>query len=134
MADIEEEHRGTENEEEYVMLNLDEVVDKVSIPPNAPYVLSGLDTLNPILIIDNRLKLIGEYDETIGTCYVFSEQDDAHVVHEETGPSETNLFSGVCIIDSNQPTTKQVRPISSLHKIIRFRIFENTDVIPGTTF
>ncbi|KAF9625051.1 hypothetical protein IFM89_017199 [Coptis chinensis] len=33
----------------------------------------GLDTLNPILIIGDNLKLIGEYEETIGTCYVFTE-------------------------------------------------------------
>ncbi|CAM8900808.1 unnamed protein product [Rhodiola kirilowii] len=94
--------------------------------------LFGLDTLNPILLIDNRLKLIGEYDETIGTCYVFSEQDAPHVVHEETGPSERGLISGACIVDPNQPTAKQVTPITSLHKIIRFRLFEDTDVVPGT--
>lgn len=29
-----------EQGEEYVLLNLDEVVGKVNIPPNAPYVLS----------------------------------------------------------------------------------------------
>uniref|UniRef100_A0A7N0V1I1 Transcription factor TFIIIC triple barrel domain-containing protein n=1 Tax=Kalanchoe fedtschenkoi TaxID=63787 RepID=A0A7N0V1I1_KALFE len=92
----------------------------------------GLDTLNPILIIDNRLKLVGEYDETIGTCYVFADQDAARLVHEETGPSERNLFSGACIVDSNQPTTKQVRPISSLDKIIRFRLFDDSEVVLGT--
>ncbi|KAK3001663.1 hypothetical protein RJ639_021659, partial [Escallonia herrerae] len=62
-----------ENEEEYVLLDLDDVYGQVDIPQNAPYVLSGLDTLNPTLVIDNKLKLIGEYKETIGTCFVFSE-------------------------------------------------------------
>ncbi|XP_027168556.1 general transcription factor 3C polypeptide 6-like isoform X2 [Coffea eugenioides] len=60
-------------EEEYVLINLDAVTDLVHIPPNAPYVLSGLDTLNPTLIIDEKFRLIGEYEETIGTCLVFSE-------------------------------------------------------------
>lgn len=69
--------------------------------------MQGLDTLNPILTINNKLKLVsefisllcsfsslklylyaqnekidklliliqvGEYDETIGTCYIFTEQ------------------------------------------------------------
>ncbi|RVW36491.1 hypothetical protein CK203_074731 [Vitis vinifera] len=81
-----------EEEEEYVLLNLDEVRGQVDIPPNAPYVLSGLDTPNPILVIGDSLKLIGEYEETIGTCLVFSEGQATPVVHEETGPSEANLF------------------------------------------
>ncbi|KAL6314817.1 hypothetical protein AAG906_027168 [Vitis piasezkii] len=66
-------NESVEEEEEYVLLNLDEVRGQVDIPPNAPYVLSGLDTPNPILVIGDSLKLIGEYEETIGTCLVFSE-------------------------------------------------------------
>ncbi|XP_012084947.1 general transcription factor 3C polypeptide 6 isoform X3 [Jatropha curcas] len=62
-----------DQEEEYVVLDLDAISGQVDIPPDAPYVLSGLDTLNPTLIIDGKLKLIGEYEETIGTCLVFSE-------------------------------------------------------------
>ncbi|GKV15914.1 hypothetical protein SLEP1_g26647 [Rubroshorea leprosula] len=64
-------HQG--DDEEYVLLDLDAVSEQVDIPPNAPYVLSGLDTLNPLLIIDDKIKLIGEYEETIGTCLIFSE-------------------------------------------------------------
>ncbi|PIA41292.1 hypothetical protein AQUCO_02300216v1 [Aquilegia coerulea] len=60
-------------EEEYVLLDLEAVYGQMNIPANTPYVLSGLDTLNPILTIGDNLKLIGEYDETIGTCYVFTE-------------------------------------------------------------
>ncbi|XP_073114145.1 uncharacterized protein [Elaeis guineensis] len=79
-----EENREVEGEEEYLLLDLDEICVHGDIPANAPYVLSGLDTLNPILVIGDRLKLtkihiiftmqqIGEYQETIGTCFVFSE-------------------------------------------------------------
>jgi general transcription factor 3C polypeptide 6 len=34
----------------------------------------GLDTLNPVLTIDGKIKLVGEYIETIGTCLAFSEK------------------------------------------------------------
>uniref|UniRef100_A0A2P2K1C1 Uncharacterized protein LOC105644262 isoform X1 n=1 Tax=Rhizophora mucronata TaxID=61149 RepID=A0A2P2K1C1_RHIMU len=111
-----------EKEEEYVLLDLDAVSGQFDVPPNAPYVLSGLDTLNPVLIIDNKLKLIGEYEETIGTCLVFSEEEAAPVVHEETGLSEVNLFSGKRIIDPNQSPTKQVKPVAQLYKILKFKL------------
>ncbi|KAK9150086.1 hypothetical protein Syun_008395 [Stephania yunnanensis] len=131
-----EENESVEEEEEYVLLDLDDVRAEVNIPPNAPYVLSGLDTLNPTLVIGNNLKLIGEYEETVGTCYVFTEagsltdcilSDDAPVLHEETGPSEANLFKGKCIVDPNQTSAKQVRPIASLQKVIKFRFFSEAD-------
>ncbi|XP_073025433.1 uncharacterized protein [Primulina eburnea] len=66
-----------EEEEEYVLLDLDSVSADIDIPQDASYVLSGLDTLNPILIIDNKIKLIGEYEETIGTCIIFDESGGA---------------------------------------------------------
>lgn len=122
MASTSWSHDRDKDDEEYVLFDLDDVSEQVDIPPNAPYVLSGLDTLNPILIIDNKLKLIGEYEETIGTCLVFSESDAAPVVYEETGPSETNLFSGKCILDPNQTAVKQVNPVANLHKILKFRL------------
>ncbi|WCJ41309.1 Transcription factor TFIIIC tau55-related protein [Euphorbia peplus] len=135
-SDLSQQHNlEEEDEEEYVVLDLDAVSGQIDIPPNAPYVLSGLDTLNPILIIDDKLKLIGEYEETIGTCLVslkmlhnlrFSESQP--VVHEETGPSEANLFSGKFIIDPNQAPTKQVKPVARLHKILKFRLLVDDDV------
>ncbi|KAK3037930.1 hypothetical protein RJ639_031821 [Escallonia herrerae] len=116
-----------ENEEEYVLLDLDDVYGQVDIPQNAPYVLSGLDTLNPTLVIDNKLKLIGEYKETIGTCFVFSESESTPVAHEETGPSEVNLFSGKFVVDPKQSPTKQVKPIARLQKILKFRVVSEAD-------
>ncbi|XP_034677607.1 uncharacterized protein LOC117908060 isoform X3 [Vitis riparia] len=106
-----------EEEEEYVLLNLDE----------------GLDTPNPILVIGDSLKVIGEYEETIGTCLVFSEGQATPVVHEETGPSEANLFSGTFIIDPNQAPAKEVKPIASLQKILRFRLLHEGDVQDATS-
>ncbi|CAA2956132.1 Hypothetical predicted protein [Olea europaea subsp. europaea] len=119
-----------EEEEEYVLIDLDGVAD-IHIPPNAPYVLSGLDTLNPILIIDDKIKLIGEYEETIGTCLVFNETDAAPVVHEETGSSEANLFAGKFIADPKSPG-KQVNPIARLHKVLKFRQFSEAVIEDAT--
>ncbi|KAJ3680395.1 hypothetical protein LUZ60_016673 [Juncus effusus] len=87
-------------QEEYVLLDLDDCVYS-DIPPNAPYVLSGLDTLSPTLVIGDNLKLIGEYQDTIGTCYLFSESD--------------------------AESSKQVKPLTSLQKVIKFRLVNNED-------
>ncbi|OVA00569.1 Transcription factor TFIIIC [Macleaya cordata] len=119
---------NVEDEEEYVLLDLDAVCGQVDIPPNAPYVLSGLDTLNPVLVIGDNLKLIGTYEETIGTCLVFTENDGGPLVHEETGPSEQNLFRGTCIVDPNQASAKQVTPIASTQKILKFRLSPEADI------
>ncbi|KAL8264369.1 hypothetical protein R6Q59_022499 [Mikania micrantha] len=116
-------HNQVEGEEdEYVVLDLDSVSEQIHIPPNAPYVLSGLDTLNPILIIDEKIKLIGEYEETVGTCIILSENDAPPEVREETGPSEANLFSGKVIINENQVLRKQVKPVCQLQRILRFKL------------
>ncbi|KAF7836739.1 general transcription factor 3C polypeptide 6-like isoform X1 [Senna tora] len=120
------------DQEEYILLDLDSVSGQLDIPPSAKYVLTGLDTLNPVLIIDDKLKLVGEYGETIGTCIVFTEEDSP-VVHEEAGPSEANLFSGTKIIDSSQPPKKQVKPVCQLHKVLKFRISPDSEIQGVTT-
>lgn len=58
--------------------------------------------------------------------------DGTPVVHEETGPSEANLFSGKCIIDPNQTPSKNVKPVAQLHKILKFRLAPDTDIQIGT--
>ncbi|KAL2331452.1 hypothetical protein Fmac_019033 [Flemingia macrophylla] len=116
-----------EDQDEYVLLDLDGVSDLIHFPPNAKYVLTGLDTLNPVLIIDDKFKLIGEYEETIGTCLAFTEQD-APVVHEETGPSEVNLFSGARLIDSSQSPTKQVKPVCQLNRVLKFKLLPDSEI------
>ncbi|XP_027343766.1 uncharacterized protein LOC113856230 isoform X2 [Abrus precatorius] len=99
-----------EDEDEYVLLDLDAVSALIDFPPNASYVLS-----------------IGEYEETIGTCLAFTEHDTP-VVHEETGPSEVNLFSGTRLIDSSQPPTKQVKPVCQLHKVLKFKLSPDSEI------
>ncbi|XP_010905545.1 uncharacterized protein [Elaeis guineensis] len=115
-----EENREVEGEEEYLLLDLDEVCVHGDIPANAPYVLSGLDTLNPILVIGDRLKLVGEYQETIGTCFVFSESDA--MLHQETGSSETDLLKDKCIMNSNEASFKNIKPIAKLYKVLKFKL------------
>ncbi|KAG6481705.1 hypothetical protein ZIOFF_058324 [Zingiber officinale] len=46
-----------EDEEEYILLDLDDVCVDADIPANTPFVLSGLDTMNPVLAIGDHLKL-----------------------------------------------------------------------------
>jgi hypothetical protein len=36
-------------------------------------VFQGLDTIAPVLTLGNGLKLIGEYEETMGSVLIFSE-------------------------------------------------------------
>lgn len=53
---------------------------------------------------------------------------DTPVVHEVTGPSEKNLFSGTRLIDSRQPSTKQVRPLCQLHKVLKFKLSPDSEI------
>ncbi|CAN1304893.1 hypothetical protein LINPERPRIM_LOCUS26354 [Linum perenne] len=121
------EHGDTKCEEEYVLLDLDAVMEHVNIRADMPYVLTGLDTLNPMLIIDGKWKLIGEYEETIGTCLVFSEHEEGPVLHEERGPSEANLFSGRCIVGPEEGPAKEVKPVGQLQKVLKFRLLLDED-------
>ncbi|KAF9590688.1 hypothetical protein IFM89_036211 [Coptis chinensis] len=105
--------KGGEEEKDYVLLDLDAVCG--AVPPNAPYVLSGLDTLNPVLVIGDNLKLI-----VLLWC-------------EETGPSETNLFRGKCIVDPNQTKAKEVKPIARLHKVLKFKFASDVETQVSAT-
>ncbi|XP_050374298.1 uncharacterized protein LOC126791845 isoform X1 [Argentina anserina] len=115
-----------QEEEEYVLLDLDSVYSQLEIRPNAPYVLSGLDTMQPVLVLDGKFKLVGQWDETIGTCLLFKEEVGS-VVHEETGPSEANLFAGKYIVDQKQSSSKQVTPVGRTHRILKFRLAPDFD-------
>ncbi|CAH8258747.1 unnamed protein product [Arabidopsis lyrata] len=96
-------------EDEYVMIDLDDVSRHIDIPSDAPYTLSGLDTLNPVLTIDDKIKLVGEYIETIGTCLAFS--------------------------DKCENQTAQKKTVAKLHKILKFRLapLDSEDGVTKTT-
>lgn len=119
-----------QEEEEYVLLDFGSDFSQCTFPPNIPYSLSGLDTSNPILTIGDGLKLRGEYEETIGSCLIFSESAEEYsIAHEETGPSDANLFAGKCIVDPNQAPRKQIKNVCQLHKVLKFKVVsdETTD-------
>ncbi|CAH8362208.1 unnamed protein product [Eruca vesicaria subsp. sativa] len=110
MNDNDESVKLTKEDEEYVLIDLDHVARHIDIPSEAPFTLSSLDTLNPVLTIDGKIKLVkvGEYLETIGTCLALS---DKEVVAAE-----------------NQTPHKTVEPIAKLHKILKFRLaLDNED-------
>ncbi|CAM0903660.1 unnamed protein product [Alopecurus aequalis] len=110
-----------EEEEEYVLLELDDCLYS-DIQPNAPYILSGLDTLNPTLIVGDGLKMIGEYEETVGTCYLFSENDapPKPVNGETTPPKENRDKQGGN--SSKEAPSKEVKHLASVQKILKFRL------------
>ncbi|XP_024532210.1 uncharacterized protein LOC112346792 isoform X2 [Selaginella moellendorffii] len=108
-------------EEEYILLDLEEVFHGGAIPTNCPYTLSGLDTLNPILTLGNGLKLIGEYEDTVGSCIVFSESDE---------PTETirdPVFPLDIVDPTKQPIQKVVKSVCSLQKKLKFRVMSDKD-------
>ncbi|KAA0056571.1 general transcription factor 3C polypeptide 6-like [Cucumis melo var. makuwa] len=125
-------------EEEYVLLDLGDV-SLLDIPPNAPYVLSGLDTMNPVLTICDKFKMIGEYEETIGTCLTFAEDigkpmsytefmssnvEEVPVVEEEAQPSETNGCSREAA-EPKQATRKELKATACVHKILKFKLLDS---------
>ncbi|CAN6228967.1 unnamed protein product [Urochloa humidicola] len=106
-------------EEEYVLLELDPCLYS-DISPGAPFVLSGLDTLTPTLTVGDGVKMIGEYEETVGTCYLFSESEtEPKPPSDETTPSEANMDKSA--INSKEAVSKEVNHLASVQKILKFR-------------
>ncbi|CAN7034859.1 unnamed protein product [Brassica oleracea var. botrytis] len=61
-----------------------------------------------VLTIDSKIKLVGKYLETIGTCLAFSDKEVAAA--------------------DNQTPHKTVEPVAKLHKILKFRLaLDNVD-------
>jgi len=96
---IEEEEEA--EEEEYVLLELDHCLYS-DILPGTPFALSGLDTLTPTLTVGDGLKMIGEYEETVGTCYLYSESEKP-------------------VSNSKEAPSKEVNHLASVQKILKFR-------------
>lgn len=49
------------------------------------------------------------------------------MVHEDTGPSESNHLPGRRILDPKETESKQVKPVTQLHKILKFRLLQDTE-------
>ncbi|KAL6903450.1 hypothetical protein ACP4OV_004263 [Aristida adscensionis] len=123
------EEEEEEEEEEYVLLELDDCLYS-DIPPGAPFVLSGLDTLTPTLTIGDGLKMIGEYEETVGTCYLFSEREaqPKPVIDEMTPSGENKDKQGSS--SSKDAPSKEVNHVASTQKILKFRSINADDQQP----
>ncbi|XP_051218376.1 uncharacterized protein [Lolium perenne] len=125
MADVHEKGKQIgeeqEEEEEYVLLELDDYLYS-DIQPNAPYILSGLDTLTPTLIVGDGLKMVGEYEETVGTCYLFSERDaPPKPVRDGTAPLKEKKDKQASNSKEAPAPSKEVKQLASVQKILRFR-------------
>ncbi|XP_065626195.1 uncharacterized protein LOC112010032 isoform X3 [Quercus suber] len=76
-----------------------------------------------------KVSVLAFWDPCNVTSSKFLCREDGNpVVHEEVGPSEANLFSGKCIIDPNQTPSKQVKPLTQLQKILKFRLATDADI------
>ncbi|TKW05597.1 hypothetical protein SEVIR_7G186800v4 [Setaria viridis] len=116
---IGEEEEEEEEEVEYVLLELGDCLYS-DISPDAPFVLSGLDTMTPTLVVGDDLKMIGEYEETVGTCYLFSESEaEPKPPSDETTPSEENMDKPAS--SSKEGSLKEVNHLASTQKILKFR-------------
>ncbi|KAG2640830.1 hypothetical protein PVAP13_2KG121400 [Panicum virgatum] len=115
----EEQEAEEEEEEEYVLLELDHCLYS-DILPGAPFALSGLDTLTPTLTVGDGLKMIGEYEETVGTCYLFSESEaEPKPPSDETTPYDVTTEKPVT--SSNEALSKEVNHLASVQRILKFR-------------
>ncbi|KAE8784840.1 hypothetical protein D1007_41592 [Hordeum vulgare] len=81
---------------------------------------SGLDTLTPNLIVGDGVKMIGEYEGTVGTYYLFSESDASpNPVHDHTEPPKVNQDK---LGNTNKEgPSKEVKHLASVQKILKFR-------------
>ncbi|XP_039775098.1 uncharacterized protein LOC120642575 isoform X4 [Panicum virgatum] len=79
----------------------------------------GLDTLTPTLTVGDRLKMVGEYEETVGTCYLFSESAEPKPPSDETTPSDVTTEKPAS--SSKEAPSKEVNHLASVHKILKFR-------------
>ncbi|XP_071675834.1 uncharacterized protein [Lolium perenne] len=86
------------------------------------YLLPGLDTLTPTLIVGDGLKMIGEYKETVGTCYAFSESDaPPKSIHDGMAPPKENKGKQASNSKEAPARSKAVKHLSSVQKILKFR-------------
>ncbi|XP_037415719.1 general transcription factor 3C polypeptide 6-like isoform X1 [Triticum dicoccoides] len=116
---IGQEEEEEEEEEEYVLLELDGCLHS-NIQPDAPYILSVLDTPTPNLIVGRGVNMIGEYEETVGTYYLFSESDaPSKPVHDRTVPLKVNKdkLGSSC----KEGPSKEVKHLASVQKILKFQ-------------
>jgi general transcription factor 3C polypeptide 6 len=122
--DEEEEEKAEEEEEEteYVVLDLDEVFNGAAVPANCPYTLTGLDTMAPVLTLGNGLRLIGEYEETMGSVLIFSESEDT-ATHEHN--DERDFPTPIDPDTRVKEVKKRVQSVCKLERRLKFRVMQS---------
>nr|CAB3485214.1 unnamed protein product [Digitaria exilis] len=64
--------------------------------------------------------MVGEYEETVGTCYLFSESEaEPKPPSDETTPSEGKMDKPDS--SSKEAPSKEVNHLASVQKILKFR-------------
>ncbi|KAH9564607.1 hypothetical protein CY35_04G034300 [Sphagnum magellanicum] len=122
--DEEEQAEEEEEETEYVVLDLDEVFNGAAVPANCPYTLTvslGLDTMAPVLTLGNGLKLIGEYEETMGSVLIFSESDTATHEHNDERDFPTPIDPDTRV----KEVKKRVQSVCKLERRLKFRVMQS---------
>ncbi|KQJ83725.1 hypothetical protein BRADI_5g16490v3 [Brachypodium distachyon] len=87
-------------------------------------VFQGLDTLTPSLVVGDGLKMIGEYEETVGICYLFSESDaQPKPIHGEAARAKENKDRQTSSSKEGmkEAAPKEVKHLASVQKILKFR-------------
>ncbi|KAF3782431.1 hypothetical protein EJ110_NYTH34357 [Nymphaea thermarum] len=100
-------NQNVECEEEYVLIDLDDVCGQVDISSNSSYTLSGLDTTTPTLTIGDKVM------------------EEAPSINKESHSADAELFAGKCAAVPNKKPFKQINTICKLHKVLKFRLQSN---------
>jgi hypothetical protein len=108
--DEEEEEQAEEEEEEteYVVLDLDEVFNGAAVPANCPYTLT--------------VRLIGEYEETMGSVLIFSESEDT-ATHEHN--DERDFPTPIDPDTRVKEVKKRVQSVCKLERRLKFRVMQS---------
>lgn len=65
------------------------------------------------------------------TEVMFPTAEEVSVVEEEVGPSETNRLTAEAV-EPEQTPRKELKPIASVHKILKFKLLPDS-AVPNST-
>jgi general transcription factor 3C polypeptide 6 len=85
-------------------------------------VFQGLDTIAPVLTLGNGLKLIGEYEETMGSVLIFSESEDT-ATHEHN--DERDFPTPIDPDTRVKEVKKRVQSVCKLERRLKFRVMQS---------
>ncbi|KAH7314922.1 hypothetical protein KP509_21G027400 [Ceratopteris richardii] len=115
-------------EKEYVLMEFED-----GWLPNSTtrFTVTGLDTMNPSLVFEDGTKMVGRYEETIGTCILFAENEEGRIkIDDETktqkkelGAEPNPLFVRTFSKDE-QSKPQDIQPVCAVHKRLKFRVVQ----------